>query len=299
MPALRRFSRVGFMNVKKVGLAAALWSVLAVSASAYTTYMKPAAFHYPDGERVVVETAFATSFFTPVIGLNSPAFAVVGPDGRALPFAGMEVAGTMTRLEALIPDNGTYRVTTGERLGDITTLVGENGTWAPLAQGATPPEGAQTTTIQTVTVADAYVTKGAPTRGAIDAPMGRLAIRPITHPNQVLAAQGLQVSVVFDGQPFANIPVVLYASGDPETKQDRFFVTDAQGHATITVDRPGAYLIAVRHRAPAPADAGVATRSYTTSLTFEALAALPQMVNPPEQRFRMPRDPRTRQIPRN
>ena len=290
--------RGGKMNASKLGFAAALWAVLAASASAYTTYMKPVNFHVPDGERVVVETAFATSFFTPVIGLNSPAFAVVNPDGRALPFAGMEVAGTMTRLEALIPDNGTYRVTTGERLGDVTTLVGENGTWVPLAQGATPPEGAQTTTIQTVTVADAYVTKGAPTRTVIDAQMGRLAIRPVTHPNQVLAAQGLQVAVHFDGQPFANIPVVLYAQGDPETKLDRYFVTDAQGRATITVDQPGTYIVAVRHRAPAPADAGVATRSYTTSLTFNAFAELPAMVDPAAPRVRGPRDTRTRGLVR-
>jgi hypothetical protein len=67
---------------------------------------------------------------------------------------------------------------------------------------------------------------------------------------------------------------VLYGAGDPETKLDRFVATDANGRATFTFDAPGQYIIAARHRADMPPGSPAAVGSYTTTMTFEALAAL-------------------------
>jgi hypothetical protein len=161
-------------------------------------------------------------------------------------------------------------------LGRVTTLVGIDGQWRPLAQGETPPEGASITTIQTVTLSDLYVTRGTPSRTVVDRTIGRLAIRPLTHPNQVIAANGLDIEVTFDGAPLANSAIVLYAAGDPDTKVDRFFPTGADGRARIVLDAPGRYVVAARHRADAPAGSEANVRSYTTTLTFEAYAELPQ-----------------------
>ena len=145
------------------------------------------------------------------------------------------------------------------------------------------PEGAQTTTLQTVTLADVYVTRGAPTRTVVDRAIGRLAIRPVTHPNQVLATSGFQIEVLFDGAPMANTAVVLYAAGDADTKIDRFVVTGADGRAMVALDAPGQYLLAARHRTNAPEGSEAAVRSYTTTLTFDAMAVMPTIVEIPQE----------------
>src|SRR5690606_10965813 len=160
-------------------------------AGAYTTYLEPNML-WPEGRDVQVDAAFASRFFTPQVALASD-FMTIGPNGSRISFERMEVAAQATTLEAELPLGGTYRITSGERLGRVATMVAENGQWRELREDEAPPEGAQTTTLQTVTVADVYITRGQVSREVVDNPIGRLAIRPITHPNQVLLSQGFEV----------------------------------------------------------------------------------------------------------
>ncbi|MBL8544987.1 MAG: DUF4198 domain-containing protein [Hyphomonadaceae bacterium] len=259
--------------MKRYVLAAAMFAAAATPAAAYTSYVKPEQFWVTEAS-VEVEGSYATQFFTPSIALGD-SLTVLSPEGQPVSADRIAVtpAGT-TELEAELARGGTYRITTGEVAGQVANLVGENGQWRVLGASEAPPEGAETTTLQTITVADTYVTRGAANRTAVDQSIGRLAIRPITHPNQVLASQGFQVQLLFDGAPMANSAVVIYAAGDAETKLDRYVVTDAAGNATFTFDAPGQYIIAARHRADMPAGAPAAVGSYTTTLTFEALSAL-------------------------
>lgn len=267
--------------MKNLLISAALLLASAAPAAAVTSYMLPADF-WPDTTFVSAESAYAANFFTPQIAL-APGFVLIQPDGTDGIYDRLEIDGQKASLGAGLLQSGTYRLTSGERMGAVSTLVGVDGQWRPLGQGEVLPEGATTTTIQTVTVAEAYVTRGAPTRTAVDRNVGHLSLRPVTHPNQILVSQGFQVQLLFDGQPFANMPIVLYASGEPDTDTDRYVVTDANGNATITFDQPGRYLIAARHRATAPAGSEAAVRSYTTSLTFEAMAELPAIQEVREQ----------------
>lgn len=255
-------------------LAALLLATAASPAAAYTSYLKPDEFWVSDDD-VSVEGAFASRFFTPQIAIGAE-LSLVSPNGERVAADRLAVTTTATELDADLDRGGTYRLSTGEQLGQVATVVGVDGQWRVLGENETPPEGAPTTTLQTVTLAEAYVTRGAPTREMVDRPVGRLALHPITHPNQVLASQGFEVELLFDGAPMTNSAVVLYGAGDPDTKLDRFVVTDAAGRARFTFDAPGQYVIAARHRADAPPGSPAAVRSYTTTLTFEALATLPE-----------------------
>lgn len=259
--------------MKRYVLAAVLFAAAASPAAAYTSYLNPEQFWVTE-PTVEVEGSYATQFFTPSIALGDN-LTVLNPEGQRVSADRIAVTpGGTTELQAELARGGTYRVSTGEVQGQVANLVGENGQWRVLGAGETPAEGAQTTTLQTVTVADTYVTRGTANRTAVDQTIGRLALRPVTHPNQVLASDGFQVQLLFDGQPMANSAVVIYAEGDPETKLDRYVVTDASGNATFTFDAPGRYIIAARHRADMPAGSPAAVGSYTTTLTFEALGAL-------------------------
>lgn len=259
--------------MKKHVLAAALLALAATPAAAYTSYLKPESY-WPEGRSVDVEGSFANQFFTPEIALPAE-LTGLNPDGSPALYDQIAVEGASTRLEANLPTGGTYRISSGEQLGNVTTLVGVDGQWRGLAQGETPPEGAPVTTLQTVTLADTYVTRGQASRQVVDTPHGRLALRPVTHPNQVVAAQGFQVDVLFDGAPLANSAVVLYGEGDADTDLDRYVVTDGAGRATFTFDAPGHYVVAARHRANMPEGSPAQVGSYTTTLTFEALTEVP------------------------
>jgi hypothetical protein len=259
--------------MKRYVLAAALFAAAATPAAAYTSYVKPEQFWVIEPS-VAVEGSFATQFFTPSIALGD-SLTVLSPTGeRVSPDRIAVTPGGTTELEADLARGGTYRITTGEVTGQVANLVGENGAWRVLGASETPPADAQTTTLQTVTIADTYVTRGTANRTNVDQPIGRLAIRPVTHPNQVLVSQGFQSQLLFDGQPMGNSAVVIYAAGDAETKLDRYVVTDAAGNATFTFDAPGQYIIAARHRANMPAGSPAVVGSYTTTLTFEALDQL-------------------------
>lgn len=257
--------------MKRHVLAAVLFAAAASPAAAYTSYLNPEQFWVTEAS-VDVEGSYATQFFTPSIALGA-SLTVLNPEGQPISADRIAVTpGGTTELQAELARGGTYRVSTGEVAGQVANLIGENGQWRVLGAGEAVPEGAQTTTLQTITVADTYVTRGTANRTSVDQTIGRLALRPVTHPNQVLATDGFQVQLLFDGQPMANSAVVIYAEGDPETKLDRYVVTDAAGNATFTFDRPGRYIIAARHRADMPAGSPAAVGSYTTTLTFEALA---------------------------
>lgn len=251
-------------------------------ASAHTAFVVPRDFT-PDTDYASAEASFTTQFFTPQVGLGAEGFHAVRPNATRAGFSTFGVGAQSTSMELSVVAEGTYRLSTGETLGAVTTLVGVDGGWRPLAAGETPPEGAPVSTLQTVTVAETYVSKVRPSDQAYATPVGRLAIRPVTNPNRVSVAEGLTLELLFDGQPFPNMPFVLYGQGDAETDVDRTFVTDAAGRTTIRVDQPGVYAVAIRHRADAPAGSAAQVHSYTTTMTFEAVAELPPIPPPPRE----------------
>jgi hypothetical protein len=246
-------------------------ALLAQPALAHTPYMRPSAFS-ADRE-ISAETAYSTDIFTPVVGIAAERLAIISPSGERLGLARVDVEPEVTRIEAILGQEGTYRLTTGEQYGEVAPMVLDHGRWRAVAPGERLARRARTSTLQMVTLAEAYVTRGAPTRGAVDIINGRLAIRPVTHPNQVTVASGFDVELLFDQAPFAFMPFVLYRPGEDENNMRRVFVTDEHGSAHLHFNAPGLYLAVVRFRCPAPAGTRAAVHSYSTSITFEVHGA--------------------------
>lgn len=239
---------------------------------AHTSYLLPSVFSASTEALVTIEASFAErQFFRPEVAVASEDFHVIRPDGRRDTFDRVETLTQLTILESDLSEPGTYRFTTGERLGRTGAQVLEGGEWKPLEPGAAAPAGAKTRTSQTVTVAEVYVTKGAPTRPAVDAPSGRLAIRTSAHPNDIYRGDGLILSFTFDGAPLAGQAVELDREGGSleDPKYNKVLKTDAEGKLRLTFDRPGTYLVMARRAAASPPGSPTDMRSYTTSLTFE------------------------------
>lgn len=259
------------MMKRALAVIAAVALAAATPAWAHTSYLMPNVFATIEGETVTVQSAFSDDFPRPEIAVDAQDFHMLLPDGKKAGFDKVVQLRQVTVLEGKLPQSGTYRFTTGERLGRSGQMVRENGVWRPLSPGEPAPAGTQARDSQTATVAEVYVTKGAPTRQAVDAPQGRLAFKLVTHPSEAYLGEDFVFRVLFDGAPLKGqeIEVTRDGGGYEEPKYARILKADADGKVVLKADRPGVYLFMTRHGADAPAGAATPMRSYTTSLTLE------------------------------
>lgn len=239
-------------------------------AQAHTSYLLPKIFAANTERMVTVESAFAEKFFQPEVPVDAKDYHVILPDGSRGSFQSITPLKQMVVLESALETEGTYRFTTGVRLGRVgkSALVG--GKWRPV-QGEAPKNATQVRTSQTETVADVYVSKKQPTRAPVDVAIGRLRIQPITHPSELTVGTPFALTALFDGKPLAGQELVLDRGGADyeEAIGHRTVTTDAQGKLELRFERPGIYVLMTRHRADAPAGSGTDERSYTSSLTFQ------------------------------
>lgn len=248
-----------------------LVATLSAPALAHVSYLLPSSFHLEDDGEITVQAGFSETFSRPEVALRSNAFAIITPSGTTKVFDDIETIGKLTVLGAMLEEQGTYRLTSGERIGrkGVQVKIGED--WVPLEPGSPVAEGAETRESQTATVTDVYVTRGEPSDGVLQTTIGRLAVRPVTHPNKIKVDTGFRLRVLFDGEPVANQQIQIQREGGQyESPAYSALVTsDADGYATFAMERSGAYLMMTRMSADAPAGSETRIRSYTTSLVIE------------------------------
>lgn len=264
------------MLFKPALMGAAFCILTAGVASAHTSFIKPQAFDLTRGKQVTLYSSFTDDFSNPEIGVKSQNWHYIAPNG--VPYAYDTVAEfkQVTVLEGALAQEGTYRFTSGERLGRKGKMIRTpDGGYRPAhgesGEEALPAAGETMVTSQTATVADVFVSRGAPTRKAVDTRVGRLVLAPVSHPNEIYLDEGFVLDVLFDGAPLAGQEMTLYREGGAyaDDKGEMRLVSDKDGRLDIRFGAPGVYLLMTRHQAVAPEGAETEIRSYTTSLTFE------------------------------
>ena len=77
--------------LKMMAVAVVLLNAVAGPAMAHTPFVKPASFT-PNGVWTSLSVAYSTQVFCPAVGLGPPdSFQLLGPDGRHMDFASVEV----------------------------------------------------------------------------------------------------------------------------------------------------------------------------------------------------------------
>lgn len=249
-----------------------LASLAPAAAQAHSPFLLPSAFDVSDRKVVTVQGAFTEAFFSPEVVMKSEAYAVVGPDGKRTALTPVYLR-ELALVEAPIEAAGTYRITSGQRVGRTAKAALVKGDWVFLENPADAPAGAQVVDMTSITTADVYVTKGAPSNAAV-APLGRgLEFVAVTHPSNISTGQQAAFKVLFDGRPVAGQEITLNAGNDRylETKAAPVVLkSDAEGRFAVKVEQSGVYQIQARYRV-APAAGGQAGQSHTYALTFESL----------------------------
>lgn len=248
---------------------------LADAASAHMPYMLPSHFTLDERAAVVtVEASFTEDPFQPDIVMKSEAFSIRGPDGREAPLATPAYLKELAVMEAPIAGEGTYRISSGARAGRIGKMYrAASGQWLMVGEERdVKPDAAAQVDVQSITVAEAYVTKGKPSDAAL-APTGAgLELKPLTHPSDIAAGEAARFQLLLNGQPLAGQTVQIFRGhgiydgrkvlGEVKTGPD--------GGFSVTPSDPGLYMTIVRYRGPSPAGAATPYRSYTHTLSFEA-----------------------------
>ena len=254
------------------------YSVLVVSsAHAHTPYLVPVSFEPAYEDWVSLDAGFAEEFFHPDVAFAHGNFQILTPAGQWQKPARYEEFKIRTLVEYQLTDKGTYRFTTGTRLGDVFRFFEVNGE----RQGTRDPKdvlpkGAKLLDhYQSVTLAETYVTKDKPTEIALKPYNKGLELVAVSHPNDLTEGDKFKVKVLFDGKPVANKDVSLFATqgGGEHQKAAAIIKTNTQGDAEFSLASHGVYLLHVRHNAPAPKGAEAPNYGYVYTLTFA--------VNPP------------------
>ncbi len=260
--------------INSVALAVLAMAILGgASVSAHMPYVLPTSFDVGKGDHVTVESSFAEDAFVPEVAMRDAPFHLLGPDGTRGDVGPVTYLRDLSIFEADLKRDGTYRITTGQRAGRKGMMYRDGEKWVMRGEGGgAAPAGAQSVEVQSMTLADAYVTRGQPTEAPLKPVGTALEIQPVTHPNSISAGSDASFVLLFDGKPLAGADVTLFRSagvhdGRKVAAQTR---SDGAGRFTLKPDDAGTYLVMVRHRAAAPAGAGTPWRSYTYTLAFDA-----------------------------
>ncbi len=257
-------------------LTAALLCVAAATAVAHTPYLAPSNFAPQGGETIALDAAFAETFFVPEAAFDHGHFNVTGPDGKVASPDTVQLLKTRAVVEHTLPQAaGTYRFSTGPRLGALfrTWEVGGKRE-SSRDPDVTIPAGAKVlSNFQSLTLAETYVTVGAPDRGALH-PTGKgLELVPVNHPNDLYVGEVFEFVMQYDGKPLADQKVEIAEAVWTSDRKPHVetLLTDAQGHAVFKLQEAGTWVALSRYRTPAPAGAPVDEISNSITLTFRVL----------------------------
>ncbi len=250
----------------------AVWS--AGAAQAHSPYLRPNVFDATNRDHVTVEAAFTEDVFNAEVVMRSDHFHVVGPNGDT-PITTVTYLRDLAVFEAPTPVDGLYRLSSGAREGRAAKMYQTPSGWKMVGEEDTPPPpGAELVDVQSITVADVYVVRGAPDEAALKPSGHGLELQPLIQPGDIVAGEDAPFRLLFDGQPVAGADVTVFreAGQYDGRKVESETRTDGAGRITLTVAEPGAYMTQVRHRIAAPPGAATPWRSYTHTLTFIAHA---------------------------
>lgn len=245
------------------------------AALAHSPYLRPNVFDATGRDHVTVEASFTEDVFAAEVAMRSDYFHVVGPNGDT-PVGAVTYLRDMAVFEAAVPVDGTYRLSSGPRQGRTAQMYqAADGSWKMVGEeDGPPPAGAALVDVQSITVADVYVTRGAPDQAALQ-PTGRgLELKPLTHPSDIVAGEDAIFQLLMDGEVLAGVPVTVFREAGrwDGRKVEAELTTGPDGRFTVRVAEPGAYMTLIRHRVAAPAGSPTPYRSHTHTLTFVAEA---------------------------
>lgn len=250
--------------------------LVTLTAHAHTPYLLPSSFDVQPKDAIGVDAGFTEKFFMSDVAFGDTAFSIVTPAGARIPFGDIHQFKQRTVAEQKLPDEkGTYRLSTGPRLGAIFRTWERNGKTESSRdpKQAVPADAKLLSHYQSLSVSEAYVTAGKPSTKALEAVGKGLEIVAITHPSDLFVNEKFEFTVQYDGKPLAKQKVSIYRSAMDLASQSTVqnLTTDADGKVALPLTKSGIYLALVRYQGAAPVGAAAPMYGNNYTLTFRVL----------------------------
>jgi len=263
------------MRLRSIVSGMALALLPTMPAAAHAGFLWPVIDRAEEDGTVRMMASFSDAFPQAEIALKSDQWTVVEPDGTTRAFETIASSTSRTFVETSLTTKGTYRLSTGERLGRTGQVALIDGAYHLLGRDGlnadTLPENTPVLTSQTATVSDFYVSRGEISDAVLDTRIGRLHIVPLQNPSNLVVGEPFEVQILFEDQAITDQRVTWFTPSGSREEEDAEtqLQTDLNGKVAITPQTTGAHLMMVRRIASAPAGADTDVRSYTTVLSFE------------------------------
>lgn len=255
-------------------LAGVAWLAAGI-ATADSPYLNPNVHDATGRDHVTVEASFTEDLFQARVVMRSDFFHVIGPNGET-PIADVTYLRDLAVFEVATPVDGTYRISSGPRQGRTAKMYrATDGSWKMVGEeDSAPPADTPLVDVQSITTAEVYVTRGAPSDSALEPKGQGLELFPMIHPADITAGEDAAFQLLFDGRPLTGVEVTVFreAGQYDGRKIEATLTTDAEGRFTVRAGDAGAYMTQVRYRTESPAGAPTPYRSYTHTLVFVAHA---------------------------
>jgi len=242
---------------------------------AHTPYLQPTSFEVNRSGKISLDASFAEKFFIPEVAFNNSIFLVTSPKGKQTNPEFVSQLSVRTVAEHTLKDDGTYRFSTGSRLGKIFKVYEQDGERHSAKDPKQPiPKGAKLLSFfQSNTKAETFVTKGKPNKTALQATNQGLELVMESHPNELFVDDEVHLKALFNGKvvPDLKLDIMLAKYQFSTDKPTQMITSDNQGEFNFKVKEQGVYLLRTRHRTPAPKGSIAPTISNTYTLTLEII----------------------------
>ena len=248
--------------------------LLACSAQAHVPFLKPNQFKV-EHPRLQIESAFTEYPFQADFAMDSDGFVMVLPNGQVQALQPSAKTSAAVYLEPKLPEDGTYRITTGVRKGPALKAIDVKGKLY-FADDVERMKG-EKTQMRYYSRADAYIAKGAPAYQARPLNDG-VEIIPQSAPTELLRGGSLVLQVLRDGKPLPFARLIVARDGehyehrriedlyDAENVRGSNIIADAQGMVTFTPPQAGLYFLLANTHERINKDLW---NSYNAELTLE------------------------------
>jgi len=253
-------------------------SLLFISSSnlwAHTPYLQPTSFEVNRSGKVSLDASFAEKFFVPEVAFNNSIFLVTDPKGKQSNPDFLSQLSVRTIAEHTLKEEGTYRFSTGSRLGKIFKIYEQDGERHSAKDPEKPiPEDAKLLSFfQSNTKAETFITKGKPNNTALKATNQGLELVMETHPNELFVGDSINLTALFNGEKVKDLKVDIMLAKDQfsTNKPTQSINSDSKGKLSFKAKDQGVYLLRARHRTPAPKGYVAPIISNTYTLTLEII----------------------------
>jgi uncharacterized GH25 family protein len=189
--------------------------LVSLTAAAHVPFLKPNQFNVTH-HRLTIESAFTEFPFQADFAMDSPNFTITTPQGEVTAIKPIAKTKAAVYLEPELKEEGTYRISTGQRVGPVYKAVETADKKLYFAADMKRVTG-KPTTMNYYSYADTYIFKGQQKYQAKPFNKG-LEIIPLASPNSLVLGGELSFQVLENGKPVPNARIIVVTDNEHFSK---------------------------------------------------------------------------------